>query len=110
MHVRRFPMYRLSAVCVVQYGKFREYSGLVKRLSDVCEAKGWAKPRFLTRTVGTNNEVVLEFEYPDLASLQAESHAQNTDPEFMGPFRESEQYIYPQSARTEIYEDVFDIA
>ncbi|WP_336854259.1 hypothetical protein [Sinomonas albida] len=103
-------MYRLRSVSIVQYGKFREFAGLVKRLGDVCEAKGWAKPRFLVPTAGPNNEAVIEFEYPDLATLQAENRAQMTDPEFMGPFRESAQYVYPQTSRTEIYEDAFDIA
>ncbi|NUP74352.1 MAG: hypothetical protein HOQ07_06860 [Sinomonas sp.] len=103
-------MYRLRAVCIVQYGKFREFAGLAKRISDVCEAKGWAKPRLLVPTAGANNEAVLEFEYPDLATLEAENRSQMTDPEFMGPYRESAAYIYPQTARTEIYEDAFDIA
>lgn len=103
-------MYLLRFVCVVQYGKFRQFAPNVKQLSEVCAAKGWAVPRLLVATVGVNNEAVLEFEYPDLAALQAEYRAQWTDSDFMKVFREAEQYIYPQSGRTEIYEDAFDIA
>ncbi|MEW1943600.1 hypothetical protein AB0299_21430 [Pseudarthrobacter sp. NPDC080037] len=60
--------------------------------------------------MGVNNEAVLEFEYPDLATLEVEYRTQWTDPDFMKLFREAEQCIYPQSGRTEMYEDAFDIA
>ena len=67
--------------------------------------------QFLIPTAGLENEAVLETEYPDLATLQAEGRQQGTDPDFMKVYRSSsEQYIYPQSARMEIYEDAFDIA
>lgn len=103
-------MYIVRDICVVQYGKFREFAELAQQLIAVCEAKGWAKPRLLVPTVGLNNEAVYEVEYPDLATFEAENRAQLTDPDFMGPFRASAEYIYPQTSRMEIYEDVFSIA
>lgn len=103
-------MYIVRTVCVVQYGKFREFAELTQQLIAVCEAKGWAKPRLLVPTAGQNNEAVLQIEYPDLATFQAENRAQFTDPDFMGPFRASAEYVYAQSSHVEIYEDAFTIA
>lgn len=103
-------MYVVRTICVVQYGKFREFAEVAQKLIAVCESKGWAKPRLLVPTAGQNNEAVLESEYPDLATFQAENRAAFTDPDFMTVFRGSADYIYPQSARVEIYEDAFTIA
>jgi hypothetical protein len=59
---------------------------------------------------GANNEFVAEYDYPDLATFQAQGDAAQTDPEFMKIFRGTADLIYPQSARTELYQSAGQIA
>src|SRR2546430_16829309 len=64
--------YRLRMISTVKYGQFGAYFATLKRLVEINDARGWAPMRVLVPTVGTNNEVVFEIEYPDLATLQRE--------------------------------------
>jgi len=106
----RHDVVRLRSICTVKYGRFREFAAAMNKLNEVCAAKGWATSQFLVPVVGQNNEFIAETDYPDLATYSAETGAQMTDPEFMAVFRSMADMIYPQSARSELLEDVPELA
>ena len=98
-------MIRLRCISTVKYGVFREFLEANEDLDNLCKERGWATAAFLVPVVGSGNEFVAEYEYPDLATFQAESNAQMSDPDYMKIFRGTADLIYPQSARSELYED-----
>lgn len=103
-------MIRLRAICTVKYGLFREFMQANEELNAVCKARGWSTATFLAPVVGAMNEFVAEVDYPDLATYHRENEAQMTDPEFMKIFRGTAELIYPETARTELFETATHIA
>lgn len=103
-------MIRFRAICTVKYGQYREFFRAMQELNDLCEARGWVTANFWAPMAGANNEFVAEYDYPDLATFQAEGEAAQSDPEFMKIFRSTADLIYAQSARTELYESAGQIA
>lgn len=103
-------MIRLRAITTVKYGLFRDFLEANKDLDKLCKERGWATAKVWVPVVGLGNEFVAEYEYPDLATFQAESAAQMSDPDYMKIFRGTSDLIYPQSARTELYEDAPELA
>jgi hypothetical protein len=67
--------YRLRLIGVVEYGHFGEYMKSWKKVDDLMQARGWVSSRVLVPTAGPNNEIVAEFEYPDLATFEKENKA-----------------------------------
>jgi hypothetical protein len=98
--------YRVQQYATVKYGHFGAYLKAVKDLEQVATKRGWSPTRVLVPTVGSNNVIVLENEYPDLATFQAENDAFYQDEEAFEIFRASAEHIIEGSARTELYEDV----
>jgi hypothetical protein len=98
--------YRLRMISTVKYGQFGAYFGTLKRLVQINDARGWVPIRVLVPTVGTNNEVVFEMEYPDLATLQRENEAFYADSEAFEAFRAGAEFIIDGSSRSELLEDV----
>lgn len=98
--------YRLRMISTVKYGQFGSYIKTVKQLVQINDARGWAPIRVLVPTVGTNNEVVLEMEYPDLATLQSENEAFYADGEAFEAFRAGADFIIEGSSRSELLEDM----
>lgn len=103
-------MIRVRSICTVKYGLFREFLQASEDLDKLCKERGWATATFLVPIAGAGNEFVAEYEYPDLATFQAEGDVQSSDPDFMKIFRGTADLIYPQSARTELYEDAPHLA
>lgn len=103
-------MIRLRLICTVKYGQFREFLKANEDLDNLCKEHGWATATFLVPVVGAGNEFVAEHEYPDLATFQAEGAAQMADPEYMKIFRVTADLVYPNSARTELYENAPTLA
>jgi hypothetical protein len=54
---------------------------------------------------GNNNELIVEVEYPDLATYQRETEQVYGDAEFMKLIRGLAEITYPQSSRSELLED-----
>jgi hypothetical protein len=98
--------FRVQQIATVKYGHFGAYLKTVQELERVVEQRGWARTRMLVPTVGANNEIVLENEYPDLATFQAENEAFYADAEAFEIFRSGADHIVEGSARTALYEDV----
>jgi hypothetical protein len=103
-------MVRLRNICTVKYGQFREFAAAMNKLNEECKANGWATSQFLVPVAGANNEFIAETDYADLATYSAENGAQMTDPDFMAVLRSTADMIYPQSSRSELLEDVPDLA
>ena len=103
-------MIRYRMVTTAVYGKAREVIDALQQIDALCEERGWARWNALAPVAGNNNEFVVESDYPDLASFEAENKAQLTDPDFMKLFRGMSDDIYPQSSRTELLESVYQIA
>jgi hypothetical protein len=98
--------YRYRQIVTIKYGHFGEYLSTVKRIESIAKAKGWAPVRVLVPTAGLSNEVVLENEYPDLATFQSEGEAFYADADAFQAFRDGAEFIVEGSARTELLEDV----
>jgi hypothetical protein len=98
--------YRLRLIAEVKYGQFGEYLRTWKKLDSIMRDRGWVGSRVLVPTAGPNNEVIAEFEYPDLATYERENKAFYTDEEAFEAFRAGAQFVIQGSARTELYEDV----
>jgi hypothetical protein len=98
--------YRLRLIAEVKYGQFGEYMKTWKKFDSVMRERGWIGSRVLVPTAGPNNEVVAEFEYPDLATFERENKAFYADEEAFEAFRAGAEFIVQGSARTELYEDL----
>ena len=62
--------YRFRLISEVKYGHFGEFLKTWKKLDSIMRDRGWAGSRVLVPTVGPNNQVIAEFEYPDLATYE----------------------------------------
>lgn len=98
--------YRLRLISEVKYGHFGEYMKTWKKLDSIMRERGWATARLLVPTAGPNNELVAEFEYPDLATFERENRAFYADPEAFAAFQSGADYLVQGKSRTELYEDV----
>jgi hypothetical protein len=103
-------MIRFRNLCTVKYGQFREYFAACEELNAICRARGWAQATVLTPVAGLDNQVIVEFEYPDIETFNRESTAAQTDVEFMKVFRSTAEMIYPESGRSELLEVATQIA
>jgi hypothetical protein len=98
--------YRVRQIALIKYGRFGEYLATVKKLEEIIRARGWAPSRILVPTAGQSNEIIIESEYPDLATFQEENVAFYADEAAFQVFRSGAEFVVEGSARTEILEDV----
>jgi hypothetical protein len=98
-------MIRWRSISTIEYGHFAEALHLCHELTDVCHARSWQAPRILVPIAGNNNELIVEVEYPDLATYQRETEQVYGDAEFMKLIRGLAEITYPQSSRSELLED-----
>lgn len=98
--------YRFRLIAEVKYGHFGDYLKTWKKLNAVTRDRGWTPARLLVPTAGSNNEIVAEFEYPDLATFERENNAFYADQEAFEAFRAGAEFVVQGSARSELYEDV----
>jgi hypothetical protein len=95
-------MYRFRITAQVQYGHYKEYFELGKKLNEISRERGWVEFTFMSPIAGNANEVVAEADYLDLATFQKEGEAFQTDPEAMKLNREVAQHVVQGSARSEL--------
>ena len=98
--------YRMRLISEVKYGHFGEFMKTWKKLDSIMRDRGWVASRVLVPTAGPNNQVIAEFEYPDLATYERENKAFYADKEAFEAFRAGAEFIVEGTARTELYEDV----
>ena len=100
--------YRLRLIAEIEYGQFTDFMKSQRKLERIMRERGWAPTRTLVPVAGPNNEVILEIEYPDLATFERENGAFYADEEAFAAFRAGAKYVVQGTARTELYEDVPD--
>jgi len=98
--------YRFRLVSEIKYGHFGDYMATWKQLDSIIHERGWSSPRLLVPTAGANNEVVAEFEYPDLATFERENKAFYADRDAFDAFRAGAEFVVQGTSRSELYEDV----
>jgi hypothetical protein len=98
-------MYRHRAYQQVVYGRFNEFFKVVQDLNAVCRKRGWPESRVWSPSFGTGNEVVLEEEYQDLATMERERRAFESDAEAMKLFRSMAGLIVQGSAHDELLQE-----
>ena len=66
-------MYRFRQLLTVSDSDgWNEVVAVFDEAQKLAESRGWARGTLFTRTVGRFNELCLEIEYPDLATMQRE--------------------------------------
>lgn len=97
-------MYRHQMRQQVLYGHFREFLETCEELNAVTRARGWRESSFWVPTIGTANEIIIEAEYPDLATFEKENRAFYSDPECMKLVRRLAELVAQGTVRDEILE------
>jgi hypothetical protein len=103
-------MYRQLIRQQVLYGQFREYLEIAKELTARRQALGLAAPKVWAPVVGQSNEIVLEFDYADLATFERENEAFYSDVESMKHWRALWQLTVQGSTHDELLQEAPSIA
>lgn len=103
-------MYRYRNVATVKYGHYREVYELSLELRQEMIDRGLAAPRYWVPTVGQANQLVMEIEYPDLATYERETNAFMTDADMMKTVRRITEHLIEGSVTDEIWEEAIQIA
>ena len=98
--------YRFRLIAEVKYGHFGDYLKTWKKLDAITRDRGRAAARLLVPTAGSNNQIIAEFEYPDLATFERENKECYADEEAFQAFRAGAEFLVQGTARSELYEDV----
>ena len=106
----RLGMYRHRLRQEILYGHFREFIEIAEELIELARARGWAESTLWAPTVGGANEVVLETDYPDLATFQRENEAFYSDADVMKRVRALSEHVVQGSAQSELLEHAPHIA
>jgi hypothetical protein len=104
------PMFRNRIRQQVMYGHFKEFVDMTTELNVLLRERGLAEFTTWAPSFGTANDVVLEAEYPDLASYQRETDAFHSDPELMKVWRRDDPIVVQGSIIIEIFEHAPDLA
>ena len=95
-------MYRSRFHVQVRYGHFKEALELCERLNELGRARGWTESTFWTPSVGNANELIIETEYPDLATFEKQGEAFSSDAEVMSVFRSTAEHVVEGSGHSEL--------
>lgn len=95
-------MVRSRFIVQVRYGHFGEYLKAMEQLNEMARERGWAGATFWTSEAGTANELIVEVDYPDLASYEREFDAQGSDAEWMKVIRSTADIAVQGTGRTEL--------
>ena len=98
--------YRMRLINEIKYGQFGDWIKTWQKLDSIMQERGWVPGRLLVPTAGNNNEVIVEFEYPDLATFERENQAFYSDEGAFKAFRAGAEFVVQGTARTELLEDV----
>ena len=71
------------------------YLKAVEQLNEIARERGWAEATFWVSMAKTANELFAEVDYPDLATLERESKAQDADAESMKVIRSTVNIVIP---------------
>jgi hypothetical protein len=102
--------YRYRMQSTAKYGHYNEVVSTLRQVNEISSQRGWAAGRILSPFVGDANVVVLETDYPDLATFEREMNEFYADPEAMKIWRSGAQHIVEGSNRDELYLDAPTLA
>jgi hypothetical protein len=71
----------------IALGKFNEAMAYYKRLNEVCRKKGWPEAKLWSPFMGDFNQLIAEWEYPDIPTLDKIGNDFQSDTEAMAAFR-----------------------
>jgi hypothetical protein len=94
----------------IEYGKFREALDIWKQLAELTIKRGWPKLTIWSPVVGHGNLMIIESDYPDMATWERVNGECLTDAEFMGLFRQSAAYVTQGSSFDELLTASPDLA
>jgi hypothetical protein len=97
-------MYREVLRQEIIYGRYKEVVESIDEINGLLRSRGMAEYRAWTPTFGKLNELILELEFPDLATYERESDAFSSDLEIMKLWRSSAQLVVQGSAANELLE------
>jgi len=75
---------------------------LGREWDELAGAKGWAQGTGWTMLTGDGNELVSDFDYPDLAAFQREGENQEKDPDFAQFLRKMDAVERTRPSRDEL--------
>ena len=103
-------MYRVLQRQEVVYGHYKEVVELIDEINGLLRSRSMAEFRTWSPTFGKGNELILESEYPDLATYERESEAFSSDPEIMKVWRSGAHLIVQGSVTSELLEPAPQLA
>jgi len=78
-----------------------------RRLNDIAKVRGWQEATIWTQSFGPFNEIVIETDYPDLATYERERAEASADEEARQLRAEARQYLRPDAmGHNELWERV----
>jgi NIPSNAP len=99
-------MYRTRLIVEVKIGRFKEYTESFQKINDLVKARGWTESTIWVTAIGTLNEVIVDTEYPDLATMEREQDAFNADPEARALVISAVDCIVQGSGRSELMSSI----
>ena len=103
-------MHRYRITVQVKYGRFKEYTEISGKLNDIARARGWTESTLWVPTVGVANQVITEWDYPDLATFDREGEAFNADADARALIPGLVDCIVEGSAHSELVQPVPTLA
>ena len=97
-------MVRYRSTLEVRYGHFAEHLEIMEELAKVVKARGLHAPTYLVPTVGRTNQFIIEIDFPDLATFEAENRKFYGDAEIMKLIRRSAELVVQGSTYDELFE------
>ena len=99
-------MYRARLIVEVKFGRFKDYTEICEKMNDLAKSRGWAESTTWVTAVGTLNEVIVDTGYPDLATMEREQDAFNTDPQARELVVSAVDCIVQGSGRSELISSI----
>jgi hypothetical protein len=102
--------YRYRMQSTAKYGHYNDVVSTLRQVNEISSQRGWAVGRILSPFVGDGNVVVLETDYPDLATFEREMNEFYADAEAMKIWRSGAEHVVEGSNRDELYLDAPTLA
>lgn len=94
----------------IEYGKFREALEIWKQIAELSVKRGWPKLTVWSPVVGQGNIMIIEADYPDMATWERVNGEFLSDAEVMGLFRQTAAYVTQGSSYDELLSAAPDLA
>ena len=99
-------MYRIrQLITVSDIDAWNEAIAIVEETNELCVSKGWAQGVVFTRSFGRFNELCLEIEYPDLATMEREDKELREEPGIGALLRRFDAIATEDPGYSELWEE-----